>query len=55
MAPRDPKAILKEAESPTANLKQLRQQWVDYVQGGSFQKQCDEVFAMACNLKARRW
>ena len=47
----DPKNILKEAESVTANVKHLRNAWSDYVQSGSFQKECDGVFTSASNLK----
>ena len=53
MAPQDPKHILKEAESVTANIKQLRQGWSDYVQGADFQKECDDVFTAASNIKVR--
>ena len=53
MAPQDPKDILQQAESVSANIREIRQQWSDYVQSGSFQKECDEVFVSACNLKAR--
>jgi hypothetical protein len=52
MAPQDPKDILQQSESVTANIREIRQQWSDYVQSGSFQKECDEVFVSACNLKA---